>query len=59
MGHIQEACRLECEAAGVTEVPNPVSDEDGAMILDDVRMVLSTEQYRAWVAYCAASGGAK
>lgn len=59
MEHIQEACRLECEGAGVTEVANPVSDEDGESILEDVRMVLSSEQYRQWVAYCVASGSGK
>lgn len=59
IGHIQEACRSVCEGAGVTEVPNPVSDEDGGTILDDVRMVLSTEQYTQWVEYCKAIGGGK
>lgn len=58
MAHIQEACRLECEAAGVV-VPNPAVTDDGAMILDDVRMVLSTEQYTQWVEYCNTSGGGK
>jgi hypothetical protein len=58
MAHIQEACRLECEAAGVV-VPNPAVTDDGAMIMDDVRMVLSTEQYTNWVAYCRGIGGGK
>ncbi len=59
MEHIQEACRVECEGAGVTVVENPVSKEDGALIMDEVRMVLSREQYTNWVEYCVASGGGK
>ena len=56
MTHVQEACRLECEGAGVVVVPNPIADTDGDLIMDDVRMVLSAEQYSQWVAYCSAAG---
>lgn len=56
ISHIQEACREECEGAGVVVVPNPVAEGGGDMIMDDVRMVLSREQYTEWVAYCVASG---
>lgn len=53
---IQEACQLECEGAGVVVVPNPIADSDGDLVMDEVRMVLSTEQYTNWVAYCGGIG---
>jgi len=59
MKHIQEACQVECDGAGVVVVPNPIAAADGDLIMEDVRKVLSTEQYTNWVAYCRGSGGGK
>ncbi len=56
MGHIQEACKVECDGAGVPVVHNPISNADGETVMAEVRNVLSTDQYNAWVAYCTQSG---
>lgn len=59
MRHVQEACKEECDLAGVAKQDNPISSADGSMIMSEVDNILSTEQYRAWVAYCVGSGTPK
>jgi hypothetical protein len=59
MHHVQEACKEECDVAGVEKQDNPISSADGSMIMSEVDNILSTEQYRAWVAYCVGSGTPK
>ena len=53
MTMIQEACKEACEATGATPSKNAISQEDGSIILGEVRNVLSTAQYDAWLTYCA------
>jgi hypothetical protein len=55
MGWVQQACREECEAAGVKKVDNPISNADGSTVLSEVKNILTPDQYRAWVAQCAGS----
>ena len=57
IGRIQDACREECDVPGVIKTDNPISNSDGNTIMDEVRNVLSADQYRDWVAYCMAVGG--
>lgn len=52
---VQQACREECEKAGVKKVDNPISNADGSTVLSEVKNILSGDQYRAWVAHCAES----
>ncbi|MBL0127620.1 MAG: hypothetical protein IPP83_09185 [Flavobacteriales bacterium] len=53
MKFVQEACREECTAAGAKGDPDSISHSDGKMVMDDVRNVLTGDQYRGWLAYCA------
>jgi hypothetical protein len=59
MRHVQEACKEECDVVGVAKQDNPISNADGSTIMSEVDNILSTEQYRGWVAYCVGSGTAK
>jgi len=52
--YVQEACKEECEGAGVAFVPNDLSNSSGTVVLGEVRNILTKDQYRAWVGYCAA-----
>jgi hypothetical protein len=52
---IQEACKEECSVAGAKKSANPISSADGSTILGELRNVLTTDQYREWVAYCEGS----
>jgi hypothetical protein len=51
---VQEACKEECDVARANKQPNPISNADGSTILAEVDNILSSAQYEAWVAYCAA-----
>jgi hypothetical protein len=59
MRRIREACLEECDVPGVTKQDNPISNADGKMVISEVYNVLTADQYRAWLAYCAeySSGG--
>lgn len=50
---IQEACKEECAAAGVKHRNDGVSAADGSTIISELKNVLTSEQYSAWLAYCA------
>ena len=50
--HIQEACKEECNVAGAKKSVVKASDADGSTIMDELRNVLTKEQYMGWVAYC-------
>ncbi|MEO8588347.1 MAG: hypothetical protein ABI432_03180 [Flavobacteriales bacterium] len=52
---VQEACKEECDVAGVKKKANSISSADGNTILSELDNILSEDQYRAWVAYCAGS----
>ena len=52
MGYIQEACQQECDAAGRVKSEDSISNADGEVVMEEVRSVLSREQYEAWVAHC-------
>jgi len=49
---IQEACKEECIAAGAIHRNDGVSAADGSTIISELKNVLTTEQYGAWLAYC-------
>lgn len=49
---IQEACKEECIAAGAKHRNDGVSAADGSTIISELKNVLTTEQYGAWLAYC-------
>lgn len=51
---IQEACKEECNVAGAKKSMVTVSDADGSTILEELRNVLTKEQYKAWVDHCTA-----
>lgn len=53
MHAVQEACKEECDVAGVKKDPNSISTADGKTIMSELDNILSEEQYDAWVAYCA------
>jgi len=59
MRRVQEACKEECDVAGVQKQPSPISNADGSTILSEVDNILSAEQHRGWVAYCVGSGKPK
>lgn len=50
---IQEACKEECAVAGAKKSKISISNADGSTIIGELKNVLSTEQYRDWVAYCS------
>ncbi len=50
---VQSACREECEGAGVRKTNNPISNANGSTVLAEVKNILTTEQYTAWVAFCS------
>jgi hypothetical protein len=50
---VQSACREECEGAGVRKTNNPISNANGRTVLDEVKNILTVEQYAAWVAFCS------
>ncbi|HQW05992.1 MAG: hypothetical protein IPH05_03045 [Flavobacteriales bacterium] len=52
MKFIQEACAEECKAAGAPGNQNPISHTDGSTVLGELRSVLTTVQYNAWMAGC-------
>ncbi|MBK9177473.1 MAG: hypothetical protein IPM46_14295 [Flavobacteriales bacterium] len=53
---VQEACKEECDAAGVPVVDNPLSSANGNTIISELKGILTSEQYQGWVAYCTSSG---
>lgn len=50
---VQEACKEECNSAKANDQPNPISTADGSTILSEVEHILTREQYKKWVSYCA------
>ncbi len=59
VGFVQEACKEECAAAGAKQQTNVISSADGNTVIEEVKGILTAEQYRAWVAYCAGSTAPK
>ncbi len=55
---VQEACKEECEAAGGKMPADSPSHSSGSVVLSELSSILTPEQYKTWVAYCAGSGGA-
>lgn len=53
VGYVQEACKEECAMAGAKRKTNPISNADGSTVMGELKSILTEEQYRAWVAYCA------
>lgn len=53
---VMEACQEECDAQRMRKTDDTISTADGSVILSEVRGILSADQYRSWVAYCAGSG---
>lgn len=55
VGYVQEACKEECAIAGAKKKTNTISNADGSTVMGELKSILTEEQYRAWVAYCAGS----
>lgn len=53
VGYIQDACKEECEAAGVeVHQDERLFATEGTTVIAELQAVLSAEQYSAWLAYC-------
>lgn len=55
MEHVQEACKEECAGVGARKQASSISNADGSTVMSEVKNILTSDQYRAWVAYCAGS----
>jgi len=53
MQFVQEACKEECDLASAQKRAPSHSTADGSVIMEEVRNILTGDQYRAWTAYCA------
>lgn len=56
---VQEACKEECNIVGAQKPEDSISNADGSTIMAEVKAILSEEQYRTWVANCAAKSPAR
>ncbi len=59
MKFVQEACVEECSVAAAKKEPNSISNADGSTILSEVEHILTPEQFKKWVSYCAGDTGPK
>jgi hypothetical protein len=50
---VQSACREECEGAVGRKPNDPISNANGSTVLAEVKNILTSEQYEAWVAFCS------
>ena len=53
MREVRKACKEECEAPGAKHEDNPISNANGSTVLSELRNILTADQYRDWVGFCA------